>query len=304
MNPKTAFRFSFTALLLVIAVILGVTLWNHYLHTPWTRDGRIRADVVNIAPDVSGVVTRLAVKDNQFVHKGDVLFVIDQERYQLAVQQTDALLASRKADYAQRQNAAQRREQLTVQVISQETRESSRSEATSANALYQETLAARDIARLNLARTEVRSPVDGYIANLSIHVGDYAKAGQAAVAVIDSNSFWVNGYFEETQIPLMREGDPVSIRLMSGNRELSGHVDGISRGITDRDNATGHELLADVNPTFSWVRLAQRIPVRIRIDKIPDDVVLAAGMTCTLVVKPASQKAARPAPPSSPEQRP
>ena len=298
---KTVIRFSITAALLIVAAILGVTLWNHYLHTPWTRDGRIRADVVNIAPDVSGVVVSVAVKDNQFVHKGDVLFVIDQARYTLALHQAEALMASRRTDSAQRQREAKRREQLGPQAVAQEQRESSRSDATSATAIYMQAQAARDQARLDLDRTKVLSPVDGYISNLNIHVGDYARVGQAAVAIIDSHSFWVNGYFEETRIPLIHEGDVVSIRLMSGGRELSGHVEGISRGITDRDNVTGQELLADVNPTFSWVRLAQRIPVRIHIDAIPDDIVISAGMTCTLIVKPAKAPKENPkAPPSAP----
>ena len=285
MNTPIVIRFSITAVLFVIAVFLGVTLWNNYLHTPWTRDGRIRADVINVAPEVSGKVVLMNVKDNQFVRKGDVLFIIDSSSYTLTLQQADALLASRRADYARRQKEAARRDQLR-EIIAEEARETSRTEATSASAVYRQAQAARDQAQLDLQRTEVRSPVDGYISNLNIHAGDYAHTGQAVVAIIDSHSFWVNGYFEETKIPLIRVGDPVSIRLMSGNRELNGHVEGISRGITDRDNVTGQELLADVNPTFTWVRLAQRIPVRIHIDSIPDDVVLSAGMTCTLVVKP------------------
>ncbi len=288
-DRKTLFRFSLTGLICLLALLLGHALWRHYMQTPWTRDGRIKADVINVAPDVSGIVTQVLIHDNQLVKKGDVLFVVDQRRYELALQQADALLASRKSDSTQRQHEAQRRAELNAQAISEETRESSRSQATSANALYLEALGARDTARLNLERTEVRAPVNGYIGNLNVHAGDYATAGRAVLAIIDTQSFRVDGYFEETQIPLFREGDGATIRLMSGGRELKGHVESISRGITDRDNATGQELLANINPTFSWVRLAQRIPVRVHIDEIPPDVVLAAGMTATVVVHPQEQ---------------
>ncbi|MDQ8037856.1 MAG: HlyD family secretion protein [Pedobacter sp.] len=292
-DRKTLFRLSLTGIICLVALLLGHALWQHYMHTPWTRDGRVKADVINVAPDVSGIVTKVLIRDNQLVKKGDVLFVIDPQRYALALQQADAMLASRKSDSSQRQHEAQRREQLNLQVISEETRESSRAQATSANALYLQALGARDTAKLNLERTEVKAPADGYIGNLNVHVGDYATSGRAVLAIIDTSSFRVDGYFEETQIPLFREGDPVSIRLMSGGRELAGHVESISRGITDRDNATGQELLANINPTFSWVRLAQRIPVRIHIDEIPEDMVLAAGMTATVVVHPEERPATK-----------
>jgi multidrug resistance efflux pump len=135
----------------------------------------------------------------------------------------------------------------------------------------------------------VVSPVDGYVTNLSVFRGDYATAGAAKLAIVDSHSFWVYGYFEETKLPHVRIGDQAEVRLMSGGT-LQGHVESISRGIYDRDNPQSHELLADVNPTFNWVRLAQRVPVRVKIDAVPDGVVLAAGITCTVVVKPDANK--------------
>jgi len=170
-------------------------------------------------------------------------------------------------------------------VISSENRESAVSSASAAEALYQEAQASRDTARLNLQRTEVKAPVDGYVTNLDVHPGDYASAGRPLLAVLDSHSFRINGYFEETKLPRLKVGDPVRIRLMSGGPELKGHIDSLARGITDRDNPSGPRLLADVNPTFNWVRLAQRVPVRIAIDEVPDGVVLASGMTCTVIVR-------------------
>lgn len=289
MNRNSVIRFLLTAAIFGVAIILGLGLWTQYMHSPWTRDGRVKADVINIAPDVSGTVTAVAVKDNQFVHKGDVLFTIDQERYRLALTQADAALAARKIDLGTRKEEAARRANLGGLVISQESQSTSQSAAAGAGALYQEAQVAHDLAQLNLSRTEVRAPVDGYISNLNVHPGDYAAVGKPALAVIDSHSFWVYGYFEETKLPLLREGDPATIRLMSSGQELKGHVESLSRGITDRDNATGRELLADVNPTFSWVRLAQRIPVRIHLDEVPADVTLAAGMTCTVIIKPQSR---------------
>jgi RND family efflux transporter MFP subunit len=286
MNKNSVIRFLLTAAIFGLAIVLGISLWTHYMHSPWTRDGRVKADVINIAPDVSGVVIAVNVHDNQFVHKGDVLLTIDPARYRLALSQAEAALSGRKIEFGTRREEAARRANLGGMVISEESQNTSVSQAAGAGAQYQEAEIARDVAQLNLSRTDVRAPVDGYISNLNVHPGDYASIGKPALAVIDSHSFWVYGYFEETKLPLLHEGDPATIRLMSGGRELKGHVESLSRGITDRDNATGRELLADVNPTFSWVRLAQRIPVRIQLDEVPKDVFLAAGMTCTVIIKP------------------
>lgn len=286
MNRNSLIRFLLTASVFVLAAALGHALWTHYMHSPWTRDGRIRANIINIAPDVSGIVTEVAVRDNQFVHKGDLIFKIDQARYTLALQQAEATLAGRRIELGTRREEVARRAHLAEGAISAESQSTTKSQAEGAVAAYTEVEVARNVAQLNLQRTEIRAPVDGYVANLNVHVGDFATAGHAQLAVIDSNSFWVYGYFEETKLPLLHVGDPAIVRLMSGDRELKGHVDSISRGITDRENATGRELLADVNPTFSWVRLAQRIPVRIHLDELPKDVVLSAGMTCTVIIQP------------------
>ena len=285
MTIRNLIGFIATAIIFVVAILVGRVLWVHYMDEPWTRDGRVRAEVVNIAPDVSGAVVELPVKDNQFVHKGDLLMQIDPSHYQIAVEQAEAAVAARKAELTMRQDDARRRADMDSEVVSAENRENASHTANSAQAQYQQAIAALDAAKLNLERTRVVSPVDGYITNLQVFQGDYATSGQAKLAVVDSHSFWVYGYFEETKLPHVKVGNKADIKLMSGGT-LQGHVESISRGIYDRDNPQSRELLADVNPTFNWVRLAQRVPVRIHIDKVPDDMVLAAGTTCTVVVKP------------------
>ncbi|ALL65814.1 Fusaric acid resistance protein fusE [Paraburkholderia caribensis MBA4] len=285
MTIRNIIGFIATAVVFVVAILIGRALWVHYMDEPWTRDGRVRAEVVNIAPDVSGAVVELPVRDNQFVHKGDLLMQIDPSHYQIAVEQAQAAVAARKAELQMRRDDAQRRADMDSLVVSKENRENATHTASAAEAQYQQALAALDAAKLNLERTRVVSPVDGYVTNLNVYRGDYAISGSAKLAVVDSNSFWVYGYFEETKLPHVRVGDKADIRLMSGGT-LKGHVESISRGIYDRDNPQSRELLADVNPTFNWVRLAQRVPVRVKIDSVPDGVVLSAGTTCTVVVTP------------------
>lgn len=271
---------------MIAAIILGRMLWVRYMDSPWTRDGRVRADIVNIAPDVNGLVTSVAVRDNQFVHRGDVLFTVDTEHYKTAVAQTKALVEQRKVELTMKLGQAKRRAEIDDQVISQENREDSSLIATSARAEYEAALAELDLAKLNLSRTVVRSPVDGWVSNLVVRPGDFAQIGAPKLAVIDQHSFWVYGYFEEHKLALMQVGDPAEIRLISSNQILKGHVESFARGITDRDNPTDVRLLANVNPSFNWVRLSQRVPVRITLDEIPKNLTLVAGMTCTVIVHP------------------
>ena len=281
---KTMVRVIATLLILAAGCAGGYELWNYYMYSPWTRDARVRADVVTIAPDVAGFVSTIRVEDNQFVHKGDTLFTLDQERYKLALESAAATLDTRKSDMAQRQHEADRRRKLTDIAISSEAKENSQFAASSASATYRQAMADWSTANLNLERTIIRAPVNGYITNLSLVVGQYVAVGSKAMALIDSDSYRVEGYFEETKIPLIKAGEQATIYLMSGTPPLKGHVDSVSRGITDRDNTDGPQLLANVNPTFEWVRLAQRIPVRVNIDIVPPDIQISGGMTCTVVV--------------------
>jgi multidrug resistance efflux pump len=328
---KTAqyIRVALTAFVLLLAVLIGWALWQHYFFSPWTRDGRIRAYIVRIAPDVPGLVTQVNVVDNQTVKKGDVLFVIDQARYQDALDQAKANLAAAQAklraagadiDAAKasteqsRANldmyaAQSKRRQALSDVVSTEDRanaaataDASRAGLNKAQAGQEQAMAGQQqalaavkqaevelsTAQLNLDRTEVRATVDGYVTNLLVRVGDYASVGAPRLALIDSHSYWIDGYFEETKMPHIRVGDAVDIHLMSGGVHLKGTIESIARGITDADNPAGSDLLANVNPTFNWVRLAQRVPVRVHIDTdhLPAGTVLVAGMTATLIVHP------------------
>jgi RND family efflux transporter MFP subunit len=283
MTIRNIMGFVATAVVFAAAILIGRILWVHYMDEPWTRDGRVNADIVDIAPDVSGEIVGLPVHDNQLVKKGDLLMQIDPSHYQIAVEQAEAAVAARKAELQMRRDDANRRADLDSLVVSKEGREDAADTASAADAAYQQSLAALDAAKLNLERTRVLSPVDGYVTNLETFRGDYATVGSSKLAIVDSHSFWVYGYFEETKLPHVMVGDRAEMRLMSGG-VLQGHVESISRGIYDRDNPQSRELLADVNPTFNWVRLAQRVPVRIRIDHVPDGVTLSAGTTCTVVV--------------------
>lgn len=276
--------------MVVVAVLIGWALWRYYMLSPWTRDGRIRAETVTVAAEVFGKVTELDVVENQFVHRGDALFTVDPAEYRLAVAKAEATLESRRQDMIIRQSLAERRKHLSAESISKEEQQISESTASVATAAYQEAKAQCDLAKLNLDRTVIRSPVNGYVDNLRLRVGDYALVGQNKLTLIDSDSYWISGYFEETKIPRIHQGDQAVVELMGVAPTLFGHVESISRGIADQNGATDAQGLASVNPVFYWVRVAQRIPVRIHIDKVPDGITLAAGMTCTVVIKSLQDK--------------
>ena len=282
---KKFFSLIATLLVLAAAVAIGRQLWVQYMNTPWTRDGRVRADIINVAADVPGYVVDVPVRDNQLVKKGDLLIQIDPEHYEVAVRQAQALVASRKATWEMRKVNAHRRADMDNLVISRENRDDASNIADSALADYQQAQAQLAAAELDLKRTRILATVDGYVTNLNVHRGDYARTGEPKMAVVDKDSFWVYGFFEETKLPHVKVGDQADLQMMSGE-VLKGHVESISRGIYDRDNPESRELIADVNPTFNWVRLAQRVPVRIHIDEVPEGFLLAAGTTCTVVVKP------------------
>ena len=285
--PTLALRVLITLVVAAGAVLAGTMLWQYYVDSPWTRDARVAAEIVVMAPDVSGIITDLGVVNNQRVSKGDVLFVIDKERFALAVQRAQAALDSQRVQTRQLEADAERRARLGETAVSVQAKEQAESAAKAARAAVDLDEAALAAAKLDLERTTVRSPVDGYVSTLTLRQGAYATAGKAVMAIVDAGSFHVRGYFEETKIPRIHPGDRVEIRLMSFPAPLHGHVESIDRAIADRELAINPaNLVVDVNPTFSWIRLAQRIPVRIAIDKVPDGVLLASGMTATVVVQP------------------
>src|SRR6266478_6287806 len=283
---QTVVRVLLTIVLLIGAGFLSYKMAYYYLYSPWTRDARVRADVATVAPDISGWVDVIRVRDNQFVHKGDVLFVIDQERFRLALADAEATLAARHAQYLMLREQYERRSKLTPGYsVTVETLDNARRQSETADANYQQAIASRDTAALNLKRTEVRASVNGFITNLNLAKGTYASQGKPVMALIDSDSYRVEAYFEETKIPHIRPGGSAEIYLMDGSPALQGTVLGIARGITDQDNRDGPELLSSVNPSFTWVRLAQRIPVTLHLTHVPPGVLVSAGMTCTVVMK-------------------
>ena len=260
----------------------GLRLWDHYELEPWTRDGRVRANVVQIAPDVSGLVTAVPMQDNQPVAAGALLFEVDRARYTLALRQAESSVVSAKVALTQAQRENARNIDLG-NLISQELREQTGTRVEAAQAILAQATISLDAARLNLERAQVRAPTAGLVTNLDMRTGSYAQAGRAALALVDAKSFYVEGYFEETKLPRIHVGDRVRVTPMGGAR-LDGTVESIAAGIADRDRTTGINLLPSVNPTFNWVRLAQRIPVRVKLDPLADGTRLVAGETVTVQV--------------------
>ncbi|EOG8016340.1 efflux RND transporter periplasmic adaptor subunit [Enterobacter ludwigii] len=276
-------RYALTLCAVAAATLLAFMMWKHYAQTPWTRDGRVRADVVQIAPDVSGPVVRVAVRDNQWVNRGDVLYAIDPHWLTLAVASAQAEVESRRHEMVMRQDAARRRAQIKAAISSEDLQQTG-SAANVAVANYHGALAALELAELNLSHATVRAPVSGYITHLRLRPGDYATAGETKVAIVDAHSFWVVGYFEETKLRHIRVGDTAHIVLMGYEPVIAGHVESIGHGIGDNNDETGGLGLPDVEPTFSWVRLAQRVPVRIHIDALPKGIELVAGLSASVEV--------------------
>jgi RND family efflux transporter MFP subunit len=251
---------------------------------PWTRDGTVRSYVATMAPEVAGRIVELPATDNQFVHKGDLLLVIDPTNYKIALQLADAAVDQAQATAQNAQREAERRRKLDDLSVSVEQKQIFDANAVASQAQYQQAVANRDQAKVNLERTQIRSPVNGWVTNLLAQLGDYATVGRNEISITDANSFWVDAYFEETQLASMHEGDPAVIKLMSYRQIVRGRVGSIARGINVSNAQPDQQGLATVNPIFTWVRLAQRVPVHIGIDQVPDGVRLVAGMTATVQV--------------------
>jgi multidrug resistance efflux pump len=278
-------RWAFTLLIVAAAVLVALALWKRYETDPWTRDGHVRADVVRVSPDVGGLVTSVAVKDNQRVARGQLLFVVDRPRYADALAQAEARIASARATLEQARRVA-RRDLALGDLVATETHEENVARVATAEASLQQAQSARDTAALDVSRTEVRASVNGKVTNLDLHPGDYVGAGKQAMALVDADSLRVEGYFEETKLRHIRVGDRARIHLMGDEREAIGHVDSIAGGIADDQTKDTGNLLPAVEPTFSWVRLAQRIPVRIHVDRMPPGTLLIPGRTATVTIEP------------------
>jgi multidrug resistance efflux pump len=324
-----------------VAAVFGWAMWKTYMQTPWTRDGVVRTYVVTMAPEVAGRIVELPVIDNEFVHRDDLLLVIDPTDYKVAVQLSEAAVRQAQADtenvaaqitvqqaqvgasqaqvesaqaaltFAQQQAARYRdlaeKEAGTVQMEQQTASNLRQAQAALKNTQESLALAQRQVsslkaqlgaaeanvaraeaqlrqAQVNLGRTRIGSPVNGWVTNLLVQLGDYATVGRSVLSVVNADSFWVDAYFEETQLASIHEGDPAKIKLMGYSDMVRGTVAGTARGINVANARADEQGLATVNPIFTWVRLAQRVPVRIRIDHVPDGVRLVAGMTATVEV--------------------
>ncbi len=278
-------RYTITFTIVTIAIILSITLWHNYVDSPWTRDGKIRADISLIAPDVSGIVTKVYVKDNQYVKKNDKLFEIDKKRFVANVLRQQSLVEIKKAKYLKKKAQYNKRVKAKDSIIPKDIKDNAKYDLLMAKEELNETKAKLDLLKLDIKRSTVLAPASGWVNNLLLKEGDFIKIGESHLSILNENSFWVYGYFEENKISKIKVGDTSIMNLLGTDITLKGHVQSIANGITDRDNNLGKGLLANVNPSFTWVRLAQRIPVRIAIDKIPKNYTLRAGTTCTIEIK-------------------
>jgi RND family efflux transporter MFP subunit len=243
----------------------------------------VRADIVQVSPDVSGLVTEVHVRNNQGVSKDDVLFVLDRPRYELALRQAEASVAASAVALAQAKRENERNRNLKDLATTEQVEEG-QSKVDQLAAQLNSARVQRDLARLNLDRTTVRAPVNGIVTNVELQPGDYASAGRQVLALVDTDTIHVDGYFEETKLPQIRVGDRARVHIMGIKAELPGTVESIDAGIEDRERTASPTYLANVNPTFSWVRLAQRIPVRIKLDPTTRDIRLIAGRTATVSI--------------------
>ncbi|MBG2639571.1 HlyD family secretion protein [Klebsiella michiganensis] len=287
-----------TLLVAALAIIAAWLVWNYYTQSPWTRDGKVRAEQVGVTPQVSGSILQLNVRDNQLVKAGDVLFRIDDTPYKIALLNARAQLAKAKAEVARAQaeqkkaaSDASRRRHLSQNFISAEDLENANTALNTATTNLEAAKAVVGVAQATLEhaqwqlpQTEIKAPVDGWVTNLSTRVGDYAAVGHPVFALVDSRSFYVVGYFEETKLRNIRPGDSAQIILYSSKQKLQGHVSSIGRAIVDQSVESGGDLVANIKPNIPWVRLAQRVPVRIEFDHLPPDTILVSGTTCTVAI--------------------
>ena len=280
-----AFRRLATLAIALVAIIMALVTWDYYVTAPWTRDGRVRVQVASIAPQVSGQIAELRVGDNQYVHKGDVLYVLDPFDFEVALEVDRAQLQQKAADLQVKEVQSERRQRLSSSATTPEEQQTYAGAAVQAKAAFEAAQQQLSQAELNLRRTQVLSPVNGYVTNLLMRVGDYARQGVPNISVIDTDSYWMDGYFEETKMARVCIGDRVEAQLMGYAQPIIGHVASVTRGIGVSDAAAGAQGLPNVNPVYTWVRLAQRVPVRIAIDYVPQGIPLVSGLSATVTIK-------------------
>jgi len=274
-----------TAAIAVVAVLVALVTWDQYNAGPWTRDGRVRVQVASVAPQISGQIKELRIVDNQFVHKGDLLYVIDPFDFEVALRANKAALQQKTADMNVKELQSERRSRLSDLSASIETKQIYEGSALQAKAAVDSAQEQVRQAEINLQRTEVRSPVNGIVTNLLLREGDYAHQGATSVSIIDADSYWVDGYFEETKLARLCVGDRAEAKLMGYSAPIIGHIATVTRGVSVSNAAAATQGLPNVDPIYTWVRLAQRVPVRIAIDKVPPGVPLVSGLTATVTIR-------------------
>jgi multidrug resistance efflux pump len=281
-------RFLVTTAVVLAAVGVVALKYRHYLANPWTRDGQVRAQVIQINPRVSGPIVHLPVKDNQLVKEGDLLFEIDPRTFEASLAQAKADLKIAQVKVSNARSEANRYRAARAQSpgsVSEQEMELKVDEVRAAEAAVLEAEATVEAARLDLEFTRVRAPVDGYVTNLNLRRGDQAVANQPALALVDIGSYWIHGFFRETVVGDIRKGDCAVVTLMSyPDHPLEGAVDSIGWGIAQSDGSAGEDLLPSISPTFEWIRLAQRVPVRIHLKEVPQEVELRVGTTASVLV--------------------
>ncbi len=352
-------KYLLTGVIVLIAAISVLLKYWDYVVNPWTRDGQVRAEVIQITPRVSGPIVELPVEDNQLVKTGALLFQIDPRTFEASLAQAraqydsardnyvaldkqveaemaqvevsraevlqakstikelDAEIAKNTAEYRRQQDMLSKeatsrksmeRAEANYKVALEQKQEAlaglvqakaslaqseaalakakaSRGAEGDANAVIREAKAAVEQAELNLEFTRVMAPVDGYVTNLNLRIGSQAVANQPALALVDVNSYWVHGFFKENAIEDIRRGNKAVVTLMTyPDTPLEGHVDSLGWGIAQQDGSTGFELLPNVSPTFEWIRLAQRVPVRVHLTDVPEEIALRVGTTASVLV--------------------
>ena len=281
-------KYLVTGVLVIGAVVVVLTVYRDYVDNPWTRDGQVQAQVIQIAPRVSGPIISLPVDDNALVKKGDVLWKIDPRTYQAALDQAQAQLQASQAqrdDAKDEEQRARRVRKKNPGAISEEDLNGRVNTRKAADADVKLAEAELENAKLNLEFCEVRAPVEGYVTNLRLRLGSQAVANQAAIALVDINSYWVHGFFRENAVADMGPGDHAVITLLTyPDQPFAGVVDSLGWGIAQQDGSTGQNLLPSISPTFEWIRLAQRVPVRIHITELPEGVQLRVGTTASVLV--------------------
>ena len=280
---RNILRTAITVILVILAFIAIFRAWVYYTASPWTRDARFSADIVAIAPDVSGLISQVNVKDNQLVKKDQVLFVIDQPRYQKALAEAQADVSYYKTLAQEKRVEAGRRNKLGVQAMSREEIDQANNVLQTVEHQLAKAVASRDLAKLDLERTVIRAPADGWVTNLNVYAGEFITRGSTAVALVKQNTFYVMAYLEETKLEGVRPGYRAEITPLGSSKVIKGTVDSVAAGVTNASSSSDTKGMASVDSNLEWVRLAQRVPVRIRLDQQQGNL-WPSGTTATVVI--------------------